>query len=541
MRRNIAIKITVIAFISIMFAILVLGVIEYYSDFSQKQTQIKQSAENLAQKLEKRVIESIMNQQPTQYLSLIEQQMRENRDIYAIIIQDIVTAQQMGKAKFLCGKLRNDEGDIIEFESGKSENINETMVKKQNALLKIAYYKYSLPLEQNSTKYGNIDVYVSDVYLNATLSSLLSKIFLQALVISLFVCISIWIGVNRIVLQSIKIMTDGLVDLSNDKGVTRSFEIKSEDQIGKLGQFLNTYMTKLKGIFGNINDHVNILNDSAKQLSQASTELTSLAEDISVNSENVAATAGDMSGNLDQVSTTMGETSNNVSLVASAIEEMTATVKEIAQNTEQARIITEEAVTQVASALKKVEELGQAAQEIGKVTETITEISEQTNLLALNATIEAARAGEAGKGFAVVANEIKELAKQTAESTLDIKKQIDGIQSSTSGTVTEISQISKVIDKVNEIVNIIATAIEEQSITTKEIANNVSYASQGIQNINTNVANSSGAANEIANNIGKVSTASSSMAQSCSEVTHNTSELSSLSNQLLDIIKQLKI
>jgi len=61
----------------------------------------------------------------------------------------------------------------------------------------------------------------------------------------------------------------------------------------------------------------------------------------------------------------------------------------------------------------------------------------------LNATIEAARAGEAGKGFAVVANEIKELARQAAEATQAIKGRIDGIQGSTTGTVTEIDRVDE--------------------------------------------------------------------------------------------------
>lgn len=156
---------------------------------------------------------------------------------------------------------------------------------------------------------------------------------------------------------------------------------------------------------------------------------------------------------------------------------MTTTINEIAQNTEKANTITGEAVSEAKGASDNVDELGSAAQEISKVTETVTEISEQTNLLALNATIEAARAGDAGKGFAVVANEIKELARQTAEATQDIKRRIEGIQDSTSGTVTKIQQISKVINDVNDIVSTIASSVEEQSVTTKEIATNVAQAS----------------------------------------------------------------
>ena len=165
-------------------------------------------------------------------------------------------------------------------------------------------------------------------------------------------------------------------------------------------------------------------------------------------------------------------------------------------------------------------ELGRSAQDIGKVTEAINEISEQTNLLALNATIEAARAGEAGKGFAVVANEIKELAKQTA-ATQEIKEKIDGIQNSTSGTITQISSILKVINDANEIVGTIATAVEEQSVTTKEIANNVAQASSGISEVNENLASSNSAASDISNEISIVSTSIGEISISSGQVDVN--------------------
>jgi methyl-accepting chemotaxis protein len=128
-----------------------------------------------------------------------------------------------------------------------------------------------------------------------------------------------------------------------------------------------------------------------------------------------------------------------------------------------------------------MQQLGRAAKEIGKVTESITSISAQTNLLALNATIEAARAGAAGKGFAVVANEIKELAQQTAAATEDIKGKIGDVQTSAGGAISDIEGHRQHHRRGGQIVASIATAIEEQAAVTKDVANNIARASEGVK------------------------------------------------------------
>ena len=149
-------------------------------------------------------------------------------------------------------------------------------------------------------------------------------------------------------------------------------------------------------------------------------------------------------------------------------------------------------------------QLGAAADEIGKVIEVIQDIAEQTNLRALNATIEAARAGEAGKGFAVVATEVKELAKQTASATDDIRRRIEGIQNSTGESVRAIGEISEVIKNVNEVSRTIASAVEEQSITTREIAQNVAQTTTAAEAVSRGVAESASACQEVTRNISQV-------------------------------------
>lgn len=322
---------------------------------------------------------------------------------------------------------------------------------------------------------------------------------------------------------------------------TGKLDIDQKDEIGVLANALNNMVSDLGQMFKDIAAGVETLSSSSTELSAISQQMSSGSEQTSGKANTVATAAEEMSSNMTSVAAATEEASTNVGMVATAAEEMTAVINEIAQNTEKAQVITGEAVSEAKSASDKVDELGKAAQDIGKVTETITEISEQTNLLALNATIEAARAGEAGKGFAVVANEIKELAKQTSEATNEIKNRITSIQNSTKGTVTQIEQISKVVNDVNEIVSTITTAVEEQSVTTKEIANNVVQASQGIAEVTENVAQSSTVAGEIAKDITEVNQAASEISNSSSQVNMSAEELSKLAEQLKEMVGRFKV
>jgi methyl-accepting chemotaxis protein len=322
---------------------------------------------------------------------------------------------------------------------------------------------------------------------------------------------------------------------------TASLESYRKDEVGLLSRSLNIMKT-------NLSHMINRLMESSRNLSASSTELSTISSQIASNSESVSRSAGsvlnssnEMSSNLNAVAAAMEESSTNTEMVASAAEQMTATINEIAQNAEKGRSISQKAVKQSRNAGDKMNELGIVAQAIGKVTETINEISEQTNLLALNATIEAARAGEAGKGFAVVANEIKELAKQTAEATFEIKTQIEGMQSTTNSTISEIGQISGVIDEIHEIVTTIATAVEEQSVSTKEIASNISQASQGIQEVNENINRSSMMASSINEEISMVSTQVDEVSKGSTQVNISAEELSRLSEQLDEMVHRFRI
>lgn len=171
--------------------------------------------------------------------------------------------------------------------------------------------------------------------------------------------------------------------------------------------------------------------------------------------------------------------STNAQSAAAASDQMASSVSEIGRQVQESESITNAAVRQAEQTNERIAELSQSAGRIGEVVKLIAAVAEQTNLLALNATIEAARAGEAGRGFAVVASEVKALAAQTAKATEEIGAQITQMQSATQQSVSAIKAIGSTIGQISKISTAIAAAVEQQSVSTQDIARNVQQAAQG--------------------------------------------------------------
>jgi len=403
------------------------------------------------------------------------------------------------------------------------------------------YFQAVLPLPGQAKPAGWISIVTAQKAVAANtyqMVLMLSLVFLVCLVIVMPIVYWIAASFGRMVNN----VAEGLHDIAEGDGdLTRRLKISTRDELGDLAGWFNIFIEKLQSIIRDISVNAEDLSNSSKNLSALSQEMAGSAVEVSGESEAIASSSQAVNQNITSIAAAMEQSSVNLSTVAAAAEEMTATINQIVQNTGQATQIAGEAVDQVKSATSRVQLLGQAAIDISKVTETITEISEQTNLLALNATIEAARAGEAGKGFAVVANEIKELARQTATATSEIKEKIDSIQVTTKGTVSEIENISGIINKVNEIIVTIALAIEEQSSSTQEISGNVNQASAGIQEVNSKVVDSSVAFDQVARNLDHMNQVSSNMSQQCSEVNDNTHATSKLANQLKELVGQFQL
>jgi len=262
---------------------------------------------------------------------------------------------------------------------------------------------------------------------------------------------------------------------------TRQFSF-SEERLAAfrhMGQLVSAAIERLDNE-ARIHDLLAAVTRNAEKLADASENLSTVSLELTASAQQTYTQSSVVSRSSEGVS-------QNVQTVAAGVEEMGVSIREISKNAHEAARVGTTAVRVAEQTNAAVAHLGESSAEIGKVIKTITSIAQQTNLLALNATIEAARAGEAGKGFAVVANEVKELAKETARATEEISRKIEAIQRDTRSAVEAIIEIGKIIVRINDYQNTIASAVEEQTATTQEIARSISEAARGTTDIAHNI------------------------------------------------------
>ncbi len=173
------------------------------------------------------------------------------------------------------------------------------------------------------------------------------------------------------------------------------------------------------------------------------------------------------------------------------IEKVIAETDQNAQSANEANMFASKTLTnakngnvEMQQMVTTINEISVASRSIGNIIGIIEEIAFQTNLLALNAAVEAARAGEHGKGFAVVAEEVRSLAGRSQEAALEtktlIEKSIERVQEGTtkadstskslSAILSDISQVSEIIDRISSGSSTQAKHIADFGVKVNEIS-----------------------------------------------------------------------
>lgn len=275
---------------------------------------------------------------------------------------------------------------------------------------------------------------------------------------------------------------------------TQEAKVKSKDEFGRACASLNQLRSSVSKIVhltqtecDKLYTRLDSVNQSSNIIATATDNVQSQAMTVATASDQMVSTTADIARNCDRAAQGSNEckdiTLGGIALIKRAFENVERQVENTKDNS------------------NKIEQLSQKSREISSIVSTIDEIASQTNLLALNAAIEAARSGDAGRGFAVVADEVRSLAIRTAQSTQEISRMVDTIQSyakdashSINVSVEHMDHVAddakeiedllnNITNKVNDVniqITQIATSAEEQTTATGEIsvnAQNVTNAS----------------------------------------------------------------
>ena len=298
------------------------------------------------------------------------------------------------------------------------------------------------------------------------------------------------IGFGAWIYRSISKPLSRLISVTDEiasGNLTHEVCASANDEIGRVEASVAKMVQNLKEIVGKI-------RLAASGLASSSDELSATARSLDQGSGEQAAQVEQAAGAMVEMSQTTDEVAKNAlktSEAAKSMKKIALDGKGVVHSSgrELSRFV--ETVNESA---KEVESLGKNSEEVQSIVDLIKEIADQTNLLALNAAIEAARAGEQGRGFAVVADNVRQLAEKTVVAAneiagmiermqKDIKKSVASMQAQkasvgkvsgqTAETLSAMDGVVSYVEKVADMVDRIAVAMEEQSSTASEVTKNM--------------------------------------------------------------------
>ena len=285
-----------------------------------------------------------------------------------------------------------------------------------------------------------------------------------------------------LVVRPVTALSDFLLHLNNR--LHQRFDWHSRDEIGQVASSVNALLAALEEALGRV-------RHESEELAAASGQLESIAQGIAGRAEQNHAQSASAATAGEELAATSADVATNCSAAADASNRAHSATVQGAELVKQAAADMQARGENTRAHAQMVGRLGEHSASIQGIVATIEAIADQTNLLALNAAIEAARAGDHGRGFAVVADEVRALAQRTTTATKEIANMIATINQETGAAIASLDEgvkdaergaedavridaaLKEILADVNvvtEQINQIATAAEQQTAVTAEIA-----------------------------------------------------------------------
>jgi methyl-accepting chemotaxis protein len=418
---------------------------------------------------------------------------------------------------------------------------------------KEGHYRYTYEGESLLSYYHQVPGFswllFSTIEKNDVYSQLSQMRFIVLIIVIIMVITGLLIAffVGRSISKPIVKVTDTLKDIAEGEGdLTRVITINSKNEIGKLAQYFNETLEKIKNLVVVIKNEGTILSNIGSDLASNMNETAAAMNEITANIQSIKglivdqgvsvsetnSTMDHLVGNIKKLDEHVDNQSANVSQASSAIEQMVANIRAVTEtlikNEQNVKILLD-ASGVGRSGLEKVtddiREIAHKSEGLLEINSVMANIASQTNLLSMNAAIEAAHAGEAGRGFSVVAGEIRKLAESSSGQSKkigivlkEIKESIDKITSSTENVLSKFEAIDSSVKTVAEQEECIRNAMEEQGTGSQQTL-------QGVSNVNEITAQVTSSSHEMLGEAKEVIHESNNLEKATHEITSGMNEM----------------